>query len=84
MNNYVAIAHNLTKEIETVKAFITPSTNEKGEYRIEIASDTLYSGNERIDEVILSLIYHIQLAEQRMAEMRKEMKDGFKNNKYES
>lgn len=71
LNDYVAIAHNLTKEIETVKAFVVPSTNEKGEYRIEIAADTLYSGNERIDGVILSLIYHIQSAEQRMAEMIK-------------
>lgn len=79
MNKYVAIAHNLTKEIETVKAFVTPSTNEKGEYRIEIAADTLYSGNERVDGVILSLIYHIQLAEQRMTEMRKEMKEEFNN-----
>ena len=55
-----------------------------GEYLPSNRQQKQFTGNERIDGVILSLIYHIQLAEQRMAEMRKEMKDGFKNNKYES
>lgn len=74
LNDYLAIANNLTKEMDAVKAFIVPSPNAIGEYRIEIAADTFYSGNERVDNVILSLIHLVQLAEQRMLEMKNEKK----------
>ena len=73
--DFQIIADRINMEMKTVKAFISPSSNAIGHYRLELAVTSFLSGNDIVYDlnVMQALIAHLRSAGRRVIEMKKDI-----------